>query len=102
MRRKHSSRSTGPRIRKGDKMADFDILGDAPDRPKVYGLAIRQCAKSSFEFEMLARSMESMATARAEFGRDDNPEFIESDDDADTDDLGLHPDAPDELADIEN
>jgi hypothetical protein len=77
-----------------------DILGgNDPDRPKVYGLAIRQCARSSFEFEMLARSMESMSSLRAEFGRDDDPVFVEDDD---TEDLAFDPDAPDELTAIEN
>jgi hypothetical protein len=80
---------------------NFDILGgNDPDKPRIYGIAVRQVSKSSFEFEMLARSMESMTTARAEFGRDDGVTFIE--DDADAEDLAFDPDAPDELTAIED
>jgi hypothetical protein len=79
---------------------DFsDIMGGAnPDQPKIYGIAIRQCSRSVFEGEMLARSMEAMTTARAECGRDDDPEFIEEGDE----DLAFDPEASDELTAIED
>jgi len=61
-------------------MADFDIMGGNPDgAAKILGIVTREPCRSSFEFDVLGKSYEAMTLLREEFGRTDDPEFIEED-----------------------
>ena len=62
---------------------EFSDLMGAPDgKAKTYGIVVRAPCRSSFEFDMLARSREAMTSLRAELGCNDEMEFIEDEPDA--------------------
>lgn len=63
-------------------MTEEDLIGESPDAKSEQFLVVGAPATSSFELEMIEKSMIAMAAARAEFGRNDDPEWVEADDDS--------------------